>query len=213
MPSTEDIRPGRRYTLNLGSGDGRDGLLYVPRAYKPGVAAPLMVVLHGFAGTSQSAAYTFPLAEEFGIIILAPDSRDERTWDLLLGAYGPDVEFVGSAVGQTLKRCTIDRQRMAIAGHSDGASYALSLGIGAGDVFSRLIAFSPGVMLPSDRRGNPRIFISHGRSDRTMPIDDTSRKFVPRLKALGYGVTYHEYDGGHGVPPAIVREAFEWFNR
>jgi predicted esterase len=44
-----------------------------------------------------------------------------------------------------------------------------------------------------------------------MPIDVTSRKFVPRLKALGYDVTYREYEGRHGVTPAVVREGFEWF--
>ena len=44
-----------------------------------------------------------------------------------------------------------------------------------------------------------------------MPIDETSRRFVPRLKRLGYDVTYREYEGRHGVTPKIVREAFEWF--
>jgi predicted esterase len=44
-----------------------------------------------------------------------------------------------------------------------------------------------------------------------MPIDLTARKFVPTLKADGYDVTYHEYRGGHRVPPEEVREAFAWF--
>ena len=102
---------------------------------------------------------------------------------------------------------------MAIAGHSDGASYALSLGIGTGDTFGKIMAFSPGVMQPAEVHGKPKIFISHGLSDPIMPIDVTSRRFVPRLKGLGYDVTYREYDGRHGVTPAIVREAFEWFSR
>jgi predicted esterase len=44
-----------------------------------------------------------------------------------------------------------------------------------------------------------------------MPIDETSRKFVPRLKALNYDVTYREYDGRHTLPPEVLREVFEWF--
>ena len=44
-----------------------------------------------------------------------------------------------------------------------------------------------------------------------MPIDETSRKFAPKLKSLGYDVTYREYDGRHSPQPEIVREAFEWF--
>ena len=194
-------------------GDDRDGLLYIPRGYKADVPAPLVLMLHGAGSTGLSVAYTFDRADEHGIIILAPDSRDEGTWDLLLHGYGPDVEFIGAALKDTYARCAVDRTHMAIAGHSDGASYALSLGIGTGDTFGRIMAFSPGVMQPAEVHGKPRIFISHGLSDPVMPIDVTSRKFVPRLKALGYDVTYREYEGRHGVTPEVVREAFEWFSR
>ena len=204
----QDIRPGE-HELKLG--DDRDGLLYVPKGYKPEVKAPLMVMLHGAGNTARSVAYTFPLADELGVVILAPDSRDESTWDLLLHGYGPDVEFIGTALRYTYSRCAIDAARRALAGHSDGASYSLSLGIGTGDTFSRVIAFSPGVMKPAEVHGKPKIFISHGLSDPIMPIDETSRRFVPRLKTLGYDVTYREYEGRHGVTPAVVREAFEWY--
>jgi len=128
----------------------------------------------------------------------------------VLGNYGPDADFLATALGQTLGRCSVDRRHLSVGGHSDGASYALSFGIGAGDVFSRILAFSPGVMNPVDARGKPRLFISHGISDNVMPIDDTSRLFVPRLKRLGYDVTYREYDGKHPVPTEIVKEGFDW---
>ncbi|MBI3490310.1 MAG: phospholipase [Acidobacteria bacterium] len=206
-----ELTPGP-HDLKLGDGD-RDGTLYIPRGYKPEVAWPLLVMLHGAGGTSRSTAYTFPLADEFGVIILAPDSRDEGTWDLLLHGYGPDVEFIGAALGHVQQRLNVDRQRRGLAGHSDGASYSLSLGIGTGETFGKVMAFSPGVMRPAEVHGKPKIFISHGLSDPVMPIDITSRVFVPRLRRLGYDVTYREYEGRHGVTPAIVREAFEWFSR
>src|SRR6267142_1390417 len=77
-----DITPGQ-HPLKLAEGD-RDGLYYVPRAYKEGARAPMWVVLHGAGGTSQSTQYMFALADEFGVILLAPDSRDEFTWDGVL---------------------------------------------------------------------------------------------------------------------------------
>jgi phospholipase/carboxylesterase len=206
--STE-ITPGQ-HDLKLGDAD-RDGLLYIPRGYKADTAAPLMVMLHGAGNTGRGVSYTFPLADEFGVVVLAPDSRDEATWDMLLTGYGPDVEFIGAALKHTFSRCNIDRKRTVLAGHSDGASYSLSLGLGTGDTFGHIMAFSPGIMKPAEVHGKPRIFISHGLSDPIMPIDVTSRQFVPRLKKLGYDVTYREYEGRHGVTPAIVREAFEWF--
>jgi phospholipase/carboxylesterase len=198
---------------DLGLGSDRDGLIYVPPGYKPGVSMPLVVMLHGAGGNRDSARTRFPLADELGFIILAPDSRDERTWDELLGAFGPDEQFIGASLGYVFNKFSIDASRIALAGVSDGASYALSLGIGNGDIFSHLIAFSAAFVLPARVRGKPRIFVSHGTEDQVMPIDATGRDVVRRLKALGYDVTYREFKGGHTVPPEISREAFEWFRK
>ena len=197
-----------QHPLNLSK--GRDGYVYVPKDYKKGVASPLMVVLHGAGQTSAWATRLFPLADEFGVVLLVPDSRDERTWDMILGGFGPDVEFIMSALTVTRRHVTIDPSRRTLAGFSDGASYSLSLGIGTGDVFQHVIAFSPGIMEPDKVRGKPQIFISHGTSDGVLPISVTSRVFVPRLQKLGYDVKYHEFDGRHQVPDDIAREAFAW---
>jgi phospholipase/carboxylesterase len=194
----------------LGLDNQRDGVIYIPKGYKAGVAMPFVIALHGAGGSGAGAGFAFRYADEFGFIVLAPDSRD-WTWDSILGRIGPDSEFVAAAFKSTSERCAIDRSRMAIAGFSDGASHVLSLGIANGDVFGHLMAFSPGLMQPPAARGKPRIFISHGTSDNTMPIDDTSRKFVPRLRALGYDVTYREFDGRHTLPDDIGHDAFDWF--
>jgi phospholipase/carboxylesterase len=200
--------PGR-YPLKLG--EDRDGFVYIPADYRPGTPLPLLVMLHGAGNTSLSVQYAFPFADQFGVILLAPDSRDERTWDGVLRSWGPDVEFIGEALAQTVGRFAVDTRRLGVGGFSDGASYALGFGITFGDQFGRVIAMSPGVMQPMAVRGKPRIFISHGTADPIMPIDVTSRTFVPKLKSLGYDVTYREYDGRHAPSPPIVRDAFEWF--
>ena len=208
--AADELTPGE-YPLKLDN--VRDGVLYIPHGYKAGVPMPLVVMFHGAGSSGLNTRYAWPMADALGFIVLAPDSRDERTWDLVLGSYGPDMEFLQTAFRQTVTRCAVDRQRMTVAGHSDGASYSLSFGIGAGDVFGHIIAMSPGVLSPVAARGKPKVFISHGVNDTTMPIDDTSRKFVPRLRSLEYDVTYREYDGGHGAPEPVVREAFEWLHR
>ena len=203
----DDASPGS-WPLNLDR--SRDGVLYIPKGYRPGVALPLMVAFHGAGGSGLSCQWAFQQADEFGVIVLAPDSRDGRTWDIILGEFGPDGEFLQAAFQQALGRCAVNRERLIIAGHSDGGSYALSLGIGVGDQFGQIMAMSPGVMTPFGVAGKPRIFVSHGIHDPVMPIDDTSRKFVSRLRNLSYDVTYREYDGRHGVPPEVVREGFAW---
>ena len=188
----------------------RDGVLYVPKGYQEGRATPLLVWLHGAGGSGNVSANLAALADEFGFIVLAPDSR-EWTWGAILGNWEPDLEVLRRAMETTETRCAVDRERIWLGGFSDGASFSLSLGISYGGVFKRVYAGSPGVMQPIAANGRPAIFISHGTSDQTMPIDDTSRRFVPRLKALGYDVTYREYAGRHQLPPEILREVIRWF--
>jgi len=38
----------------------------------------------------------------------------------------------------------------------------------------------------------------------------TGRKFAAQLESDGYDLTYREWDGGHGAPIEVVREAFDW---
>ena len=62
----------------------------------------------------------------------------------------------------------------------------------------------------AERRGQPRIFISHGTADPILPIDHCSRVIVPRLQRLGYDVTFREFNGRHEVPPPIAAEGMRW---
>ena len=194
----------------LGLEHGRDGLLYVPAGYRPDRPAPLVVMLHGAGGNARDAVATFrPLAEEAGFLLLAPESRG-RTWDVLLGGFGPDVDFIGRSLGRAAGRYAVDDGRVAVAGFSDGASYALSLGLGNGELFGHVLAFAPGFMAPEALRGTPRLILAHGTRDAVLPIDRCSRRLVPQLRRAGYDVTYREFDGPHTVPPAIAAEAIGW---
>lgn len=193
----------------LGLGSARDGLLYVPRGYDSSRPAPLAVLLHGAGRDAGRMRPTFSLADELGLVIVAPDSRGS-TWDAIGGRTGPDVNFIDATLRSVFSHVRVDPRRMAMGGFSDGASYALGLGLANGDLFSHLIAFSPGYIPIPLRRGMPRVFISHGTRDAVLPISSTSRIVTPRLRADGYDVVYREFDGPHQLLPEIAREAFEW---
>ena len=189
----------------------RDGLLYVPDGYRMEHPAPLALMLHGAGGNAQHGLSLLKsFADEAGMILLAPDSR-RQTWDVIVDRYGPDVAYIDRALEQTFSRYTVDRKRIAVGGFSDGASYALSLGVANGDLFTHVIAFSPGFMAPSRQQGSPRLFISHGTRDDVLPIERCSRRIVPQVKRAGYDVQYREFDGTHTLPPQIAREALDWF--
>ncbi len=197
----------------LGLGIKRDGLVYVPPSYDAARPAPLARMLHGSRGDAQSGISPFlDLADEAGLVLLAPESRDRRDWDMFFpGFFGPDVEFIDRALKQTFDRLAVDAGRLAVAGFSDGASYSLSIGLTNGDLFTHVMAFSPGKMAPVVHRGEPSVFVSHGTRDEVLPIGRTSRRIVPPLKRDGYEVRYRKFDGGHTVPPEIAHEAADWF--
>jgi predicted esterase len=113
--------------------------------------------------------------------------------------------------GVALCEYAVDPARVAIGGYSDDASYALSLGLANGDLFTHVLAFSPGFVAPAERVGSPCIFVSHGTRDGWLPVERCSRRIVPQLERAGYEVRYREFDGGHVVPPEIGREAADWF--
>ena len=125
-----------------------------------------------------------------------------------MGGFGPDVAAIDQLLDKVFSQYEIDD--VAVAGFSDGASYALSLGLTNGDLFRSVIGFSPGFIAFGQQNGMPRLFISHGTRDSVLPIGRTSRRGVPRLRAAGYPVEYVEFKGDHEVPPRIAREAIDW---
>ncbi len=189
---------------------GRDGLLYVPAGYAPDRPPPLVVLLHGAGGDARDILSVLrPHADAQGLLLLAPDSR-QGTWDVIRGGYGPDVAFLDAALAATFARYAVDTHRVAVSGFSDGASYALSLGVLNGDLATHLIGFSPGFLAPPAVAGRPRVFISHGRGDRVLPIDRCGRRLARVLSATGYPVEYLEFGGGHEVPADVAVTALQW---
>jgi predicted esterase len=122
------------------------------------------------------------------------------------------VRFIDQALSWTFDRVRIDARRVAIVGFSDGASYALSLGISNGALFSRIVAYSGCIVLADNLRGQPEIFVSHGVEDDILPIDGCARAYVPALREKGYSVEYEEFEGGHELPDNISTAAMNWLD-
>jgi len=105
------------------------------------------------------------------------------------GRVGPDIAFIDRALAQSFSH----GQTVAIAGFSDGASYALSVGITNGDLFTHVIAFS-GFMAPARqvRKAAPVHFswqVGHGATDCSMQSSNST------TARGGYDVQYREFNG------------------
>ncbi|WP_205502251.1 alpha/beta hydrolase [Rufibacter psychrotolerans] len=196
----------------LGLDPHKDGLLYVPKGYSPATPAALAVMLHGSGGDpAQGMSLLQRYADHHNLVLLAPASR-KYSWDIIASnQFGPDVIYLDQALAQVFERYRVNPERLAIGGFSDGASYALCLGLTNGDLFTHVIAFSPGFAYAMETHGTPKVFLSHGTQDRVLPIDSCSRRIMRDFQDKGREATYLEFEGEHEIPATVSQQAIAWF--
>jgi predicted esterase len=186
----------------------------VPPTYDARTPSPLAVMLHGAGATAdQGIDLLRPYADDRRLVILAPKSAS-GTWDLITSSgFGRDAQALDALLDkEVFPKVAVDARHVAVGGFSDGASYALSLGItNGGHLFTHVLAFSPGFMCPSTQADHPSIFIAHGLSDAVLPITNCSQRLVPALREAGFPLTYVEFAGAHTVPSNVVEKALAWF--
>jgi phospholipase/carboxylesterase len=189
----------------------RRTILFVPSTYDAAKPAPFFLALHGATGSGDSMLRgSRAAAEAHGVVMLSPSSRD-YTWDAIRGPFGRDFERIDRLMSDVFDQCAIDPLRVAVGGFSDGATYALSVGLLNGDVFTHIVGHSAGFIIPGRPHGRPKVFLSHGRQDRTLPIDQCGRRIAAQLKRDGYDLRYEEFDGGHAATPEMREIAMQWF--
>ena len=203
--------PADRILIGAGStGSKRDAILQLPKIENRKTLLPLLVMLHGATQSAEDMFWYLGSAyEEAGVAVLAPNSRD-TTWDAIRGDFGPDVEHLNRVLEGAFNLAAIDPARVALGGFSDGASYAISLGLINGDFFRSVVAFSPGFVIDVKPQGKPRFFISHGTRDHILPINRCGHRIAADLKSSGYDVTFREFDGDHEIPADVAREGLKF---
>lgn len=195
-------------TTEIVSGERR-AILRVPPTYRADEALPLVIAFHGGGGSATDWVQYPTRTDAARMIFLAPESK-LLTWDRLVLGFGEDVAFTNIAIAETLDRCNVDVNRVALMGFSEGATYALGLGLANGDRVRSVVAHSPGMYIDVSRHGAPAFFISHGADDPIFPSGESSGFINTVLKTLGYSVEFAEFAGGHEMPAAIQDRAVAW---
>lgn len=207
-PTEAPLPPGRHA---LQFAEGREAVLVVPEGLDLTQAVPLLVMFHGAGGEANRVLpHLVPWARERRFLLLAPQSM-YPTWDIVIGGHGPDIERLDIALAQVASHFQLDATHLAFAGFSDGASYALSVGVSNGDVASHVIALSGGFMNTFTQTGTPRVFIAHGRSDSQLPLETSARPHAMRVLEAGLELTLLPFDGDHVIVPWVVERAVDFF--
>lgn len=196
----------------LADDDGRKAILHIPKSYDPKKPGAFMLALHGAGGNGESmlGGQRAP-ADAQNVIVLSPSSRD-GSWDAIRGRFSHDTMKIDQLLAQAFDRCAVDPARIAVGGFSDGATYALSLGLINGDLFTHIIAHSPGFIVKGTPHGKPKVFVSHGYGDRILPFAQCGARIVEQLTREGYAPRFDEFNGGHTATPEMRTAALAWLN-
>ena len=213
----EAARVGIHRAGSGGEALGRGGFcFYVPESWDGVRSLPLVVALHGGAGSGPAFLWTWLReARSRGFFLLAPSSQGE-TWSLM----GPDrdSQALRRMIDFLAERWPIDRERVLLTGLSDGATYTLLEGLAEDAPYSHLAPVS-GVLHPIvqvngnlGRAAGRPIYLVHGSLDWMFPIE-TAREARDLLEAAGAVLVFREIeDLSHAYPREENDAILRWFD-
>jgi len=193
------------------------GYLLAPDSIDPTRTYPLVTVFHG-AGRQDELlvrAYRDESAQRDALFFIPRSTYP--TWDLLVGRDRADLDFLEQAYAEIYRRLPVDHRRQALIGYSDGASYALAVGLSNPRLFAAVMGWAAGFVVfdkaavsPTDPR--PRILVEHGTHDTVFPFEEIAVRNCTILRRLGYEVDLRVDEGGiHWPSHEFQAAALDWF--
>lgn len=211
-----------------------NNLVLLPKGYRSSRSYPMLVALHGMGMTAQEFAKILEPLRSLPIILLVPEgvypfeirrgSRMEigRAWYLYTG---DDDEFVESMdrsgrhlktiIKKTLAEYSVDNERVALLGFSQGGYFAGYFGIKSAAYLAGLVVIGARVKDEVLARELPRarglpVLLMHGRKDRAVPLRTAERSHRAVQDAVGESAELRTYACGHSVTPEQLRDARAW---
>lgn len=171
---------------------------------------PLIVVLHGYGGRVAANAEVYrKVARELGAIVVAPAAiRRDRQGRGYSWTFRDESEWwVLRVIEKVSARHEIDPERLILAGFSQGANVALSVGLKYPERFAGLLPVAghyEAHLMPVPEGDGPRVYLLIGQKD---PFASTFREAESDLRNGGLEVRLRVMPGlGHAFPRHATTE-------
>ncbi len=159
----------------------REYLLYIPESYDGTEAVPLVFSLHGIAGTKESQ-YNLSrfhlIADTANFILVTPEATADpvTAWNSSSDpSRADDVGFLDALIDSLSNHYNIDKDRIYIAGSSNGGFMSYELACKLSHKVAALTSVKGAMLPPQIDNCNPSravpILEIHGTEDRNVPYD------------------------------------------
>jgi len=196
---------------------------------------PTILALHGYGASAHDLLGLAPQVRRGEAVFLCPqgplplevgpgqrgyawfpiDPSGRVDAAALVAARGALEGFVEDA----MKLFPIDPARLVVMGFSQGGVMAYDLALGRPERFRALVALSSWLpeavvrgLAPDPARAKLPTLLIHGTRDPMVAID-AARGAKAQLEAMGMSVAWGEYEMGHEIQPAAVRDLLGWLGQ
>jgi phospholipase/carboxylesterase len=194
---------------------------------------PTILALHGFGASAHDLLGIAPLIQNGEVLFLCPQgpnviepapgqraygwfplsSAGEIEPASLVGARGLLEAFLEDA----MEIYPIDPDQLVLMGFSQGGVMAYDLALGRPERFKALVALSswlPDAVVQGlgDGAGRDSLvtLLIHGTQDPMIPIEN-AQEARAKLSSLGIEAAWGEYEMGHEINQAALRDLVSWF--
>lgn len=192
--------------------------------------SPLLILLHGHGGNEYNL---FSFADDVpgnwmvvsarGPYTLAENSYRWYDVGVVNGEIRINIEEEEKSRKQLMELITVitekynvNHEKIVVAGFSQGANMAQSLGLGEPAIVAGFGVFSGRFVqefVPyisnSAKLQNSKVFVSHGSEDNMLPKTFATEN-ISRLSEMGIQVTYCEDNNGHSISAKQWNGFTEW---
>lgn len=186
-------------------------LLFLPPGHDPSKPSPVLIALHGFGDRANGTPTQWRrLAAKRGVVLVVPQGVRRAGPGFSWHSADEADTILGLTFDWLDDRVAVDRERVVLAGFSQGGFMAMALGGRHPELFAGVIPVAGGYIQeidapqPASGRGGPRFYFVVGSKDDAAP---QNRLAAADFTAAGYDVELKVLPGvGHVFPRENRRE-------